>query len=238
MRQEKRSGNERGREEKTGPPKPESLNPVTFPVLLNVQRGAPLVDIKIEGKVRKFIVDTESSLCLIQPDISRVAIQATETAAMGITGNALSLVGEQIVEFTLDNRLFRQKFGVCTLPTEADGLLGLNFLSTHGVRLDLASNKLEVQSEALAKHVKESQVETAFTFFPAAEGHYGQSSELLGEKANRIGQKPVKVQSAPENEILNPESWVVKLPKTINTMETGDADLRHLRFCVINVKDG
>jgi hypothetical protein len=134
---------------------------------------------------------------------------------MGITGNALPLVGEQIVEFTLGNRLFRQKFGVCTLPTEADGLLGLNFLSTHGIRLDLASNKLEVQTEALAKPVKESQVETAFTFFPAAEGHGGQSSEPLGEKAIATGQNPVRAQPAPENEIPNSEGWVVKLPKTI-----------------------
>jgi hypothetical protein len=26
--------------------------------------------------------------------------------------------------------------------------------------------------------------------------------------------------------------------EVINTLGTGDADLRHLRFCVINVKDG
>jgi hypothetical protein len=45
------------------PPSPEPVNPVTtFPVLVNVQRGAQLVNIIIEGKWRKMIVDTGSSL--------------------------------------------------------------------------------------------------------------------------------------------------------------------------------
>jgi hypothetical protein len=116
---------------------------------------------------------------------------------MGITGDALSLVGEQLVDFTLGKRKFRQKFGVCTMPTEADGLLGLNFLSTYGVWLDLASNKLEVRTEAISNHALESQADTAFTFFPAAEGQGGRSAELSGEERRRSEQSPSEVLAAP-----------------------------------------
>jgi hypothetical protein len=38
--------------------------------------------------------------------------------------------------------------------------------------------------------------------------------------------------------IVLPEVQFYIVINEINTLGTGDADLRHLRFCVINVKDG
>jgi hypothetical protein len=62
-------------------------------------------------------------MCIIQPGVSRDMFRATNIAPVGITGDALPLKGQQTIQFCLGNKEFRQRFGVCILPTEADGLL-------------------------------------------------------------------------------------------------------------------
>jgi len=52
-----------------------------------------------------------------------------------VTGNELEVVEE--VEFYLNDRKFRHQFCVCSLPTEADGIVGMNFLSERKVDLRL-----------------------------------------------------------------------------------------------------
>jgi hypothetical protein len=40
------------------------------------------------------------------------------------------------------------------------------------------------------------------------------------------------------NKVQFQKNWDNESHTLLNTLGTGDADLRHLRFCVINVKDG
>jgi hypothetical protein len=68
--------------------------------------GAPNVSVYLEGRSREFIIDTESSMCLIQPGTSRVEVNKTNKAPVGITGDELPLKGEQFIELTLGGKVF------------------------------------------------------------------------------------------------------------------------------------
>jgi hypothetical protein len=86
--------------------------------------------------------------------VSASKIQATGTNPFGITGDALPLQSEQLIQFTLGNKTYRQRFGLCVLPTEADGLVGTDFLSANGARLDLSNQTLELTSFSLTETAK------------------------------------------------------------------------------------
>jgi hypothetical protein len=77
--------------------------------------------------------------------VSASKIQATGTSPVGFTGEALPLQGEQLIEFTLGNKTYRQRFGVCVLPTEEDGLVSTDFLSANGARLDSSNQTFELR---------------------------------------------------------------------------------------------
>jgi hypothetical protein len=58
------------------------------------------------------MIDTGSSMCLIQPGTSYAKVKATNIAPLGITGDELTLKGEQLTELTLGGKVFRHRFGV------------------------------------------------------------------------------------------------------------------------------
>jgi hypothetical protein len=60
----------------------------------------------------------------------------------GITGDELDIRGVQNVEFSLNNRKFGHQFYVCSLPTEAQGILGTDFLRRMKASLDLQGQEL------------------------------------------------------------------------------------------------
>jgi hypothetical protein len=106
--------------------------------------GAPTVTVLLEGVVRRFIIDTGSSITLIQPGISRAKITRTDIAPIGITGKFLPVKREQYIGFTIAGKAVRQRVGVCALPTEAEGLLGTDFMKANDVRVDVANHRLEL----------------------------------------------------------------------------------------------
>ena len=50
----------------------------------------------------------------------------------GVTGETLDVKGRQAVSFVLGGREFNHQFVVCSLPTDAEGLLGMDFLKESG----------------------------------------------------------------------------------------------------------
>ena len=50
----------------------------------------------------------------------------------GVTGETLDIKGRELVSFTLGGREFDHRFLVCHLPTEAAGLIGIDFLERTG----------------------------------------------------------------------------------------------------------
>jgi hypothetical protein len=63
----------------------------------------------------------------MQPDV-----RVTTMKLYGVTGETLDIQGLQSIAFTLNGREFTHVFLVCTLPTDAAGLLGTDFFGKNG----------------------------------------------------------------------------------------------------------
>jgi len=70
----------------------------------------------------------------------------------GVTGNELEMKGMQEVRFRLKDREFHHHFCVCSLPTEADGILGMDFLSKGNADLNLEKLELRMLKCPKLKH--------------------------------------------------------------------------------------
>jgi hypothetical protein len=78
--------------------------------------------------MRSLIVDTGSSVSILQPRVSSSEVKVTSLKPYGVTGEALDIKGRQAVSFELGGREYNHTFLVCALPTEAAGLLGTDFV--------------------------------------------------------------------------------------------------------------
>jgi hypothetical protein len=129
-------------------------------------------------------------MCLIQSGTSRAGVNNTSIAPVGITGDELPLKGEHFIDLTPGGKVFRHGFGVCVLPTKADGILGTDFLSTHRARLDLANLKLEVGNLPQTDHCSVSSGDSAFTIFPARIRQADRNSSLLWLQVRQTSKGP------------------------------------------------
>jgi hypothetical protein len=75
--------------------------------------------VRIDGVELKLIIDTWSSISLIQPDVAVVGdIVDANVTPIGVTGATLCFEGEQQVEFRLHNCTLRHPF--CLFVTDRD----------------------------------------------------------------------------------------------------------------------
>jgi hypothetical protein len=117
-------------------------NFVTVPVTLD--HGTPTVAVTIQGAERILIVDSGSSCSVLQPGVAEVPLETTTFEPLGVTEDSLDIIGEQQVLFQMGTVTFVHSFLVCKLPTSADGIIGLNFLTPRQGKLDLGSLFLRV----------------------------------------------------------------------------------------------
>ena len=102
------------------------------------QRQGRAVRVNIRGVSREFIVDSGSSVLLIQPGIYCSEVRPSSTTSFGVTGDELDILGEQDVQFSPNNWNYGHTFCVCSLPTEADGILRMDFLLEMKTRAQVA----------------------------------------------------------------------------------------------------
>jgi len=81
---------------------------------------------------RRLILDTGSNVSIMQPGISRSVVESTHIRPYGVTGEVLNIKGQQTVSFVVDGREISHTFMVCSLPTDAAGLLGADFFKRSG----------------------------------------------------------------------------------------------------------
>ena len=113
-------------------------------VSVTLEQGTPIISVEIEGTPQSLIVDTGSSISILQPCVSRCDIRVTTMKQYGVTGEVLDIKGLQSMTFTLNGREFTHAFLVCALPTDAAGLLGTDFLEKAGAVIDFECGKMSL----------------------------------------------------------------------------------------------
>jgi hypothetical protein len=104
-------------------------------VSVMLEHGTPFIWVG-KGVRRSLILDTGSNVSILQPGVSKGDTSITTVKPYGVTGEALDIRGQQFVTFKLSGREFSHTFLVCSLPTEAAGLLGMDFLRGSGAAID------------------------------------------------------------------------------------------------------
>jgi len=102
--------------------------------------------VRIEGEVRVLIIDTGSNISILQRGVSKSEVRLNDMRPYGVTGETLDVKGRQAVSFVLGGREFNHQFLVCSLLTEAEGLLGMDFLKESGAVADLECKKRHLQT--------------------------------------------------------------------------------------------
>jgi hypothetical protein len=194
-------------------------------VILSTDKGTPTVQAQLDGTQRRVIVDTGSSISLIQPGVSCSLVKETSILPIGITGNELPLRGEQMLGFCLDNRAFYHRFGVCTLPTEADDLLGTDFLAAINARIGFANQRLEVNPSPqysqspvhrpFSNCIGETERPVALTVFPARDGQVSRNVKSTDSREFKCATTPVRRMHPHELNFLESEAWEVKTTEPI-----------------------
>jgi len=112
--------------------------------------GIPTVRVKIRGVNREFIVDSGSDMSLIKPGICHGQVRPSRTISFGVTGDELGITGEQDVQFCIANWKYRHAFRVCSLLTNADGIIGIDFLAKRSASLDIGKRVLRLRKRSMA----------------------------------------------------------------------------------------
>jgi hypothetical protein len=74
-----------------------------------------------------------------------------------VTGKELEIKGVEEVLFHLGGKKFSHQFRVCSLPTDADGILGVDFLAEKKAHLNLKKSQLRLLSGFKCNNGFESQ---------------------------------------------------------------------------------
>jgi hypothetical protein len=104
--------------------------------------GAPIVRAVIGRRPRTVLVDTGSSISLIQPGVCTSEINRASVTPFGVTGDELRVKGEQRVIITINGETYNHEFCVCDLATDADVIVGTDFLRKMDATLDFERGKL------------------------------------------------------------------------------------------------
>jgi len=78
----------------------------------------PVVRSIIEGRSRVILVDTGSSVSLIQPGVNASKLNGAIVTPFGVTSYELRVKGDQRMTFTIKGKEFVHVFCVCTIATE------------------------------------------------------------------------------------------------------------------------
>jgi hypothetical protein len=183
-------------------------------------RGAPTICVDMAGAARTFIVDTGSSVSFIQPGVSSSGTSDANVSPIGVTGANLGIEGEQEVEFSFRDWIFRHTFYVCSLPTDADGLVGMNLLMKMNARLDIENLIFEIKQDSYPKRrfldkISGRNNHVAFTVFPPRDDQ--SENRARPTRISRCDKQKDTVMMLRPDEINIKESepWMVKTTKTI-----------------------
>ena len=105
-------------------------------------QGTDFTLVDMEGVSKSMILDTVSIVSIMQPGVSKSDFGVTSVKPYRVTGGVLDIKGQQSVSFVLNGREFNHTFLLCSLPTDAAGLLGMEFVKGTGATIDFECNKM------------------------------------------------------------------------------------------------
>jgi hypothetical protein len=101
-----------------------------------------LLEVEIEGISHQLLVDSGASLSVMKQGIDTLEIRTTQTAARGITGTKLKILGTLQIAFRVGKRMFTHEFLIALPDTEYSGVLGVDVLRQMVSCIDLRTNTL------------------------------------------------------------------------------------------------
>jgi len=122
----------------------------------------------------------------------------------GVTGEVLDIKGRQTVSFRLNGREFKHTFLVCSLPTEAAGIIGTDFMTQTGAMIDFYCCKLLLNRNGRRPRVH-SDTHT---------GHSALTIFRVGKKEHSPQPSTRELRKAKEQLIARPHCEIITQGKT------------------------
>jgi hypothetical protein len=212
-----------------------------FTVRVQSIAGAPTIQVEVSGIQRVFVLDTGSGISLIQPGVYPSEIKPTNLSPFGVTSKELEIQGIQEVTFRLNGREFSHQFCVCSLPTDVDGIIGIDYLTAKKADLNLEKSQLRLLADTKFIHGFESQrtwqvgrkaSHGALTVFVRRNGDYNHEKPIVKARKVKETREQECKQRTLQFELREGESWIVKTTETIklaprvkhSRREAGDAE--------------
>jgi hypothetical protein len=111
-----------------------------------MDHNTPTVLVQIQGVKRTLILDSGSCCSILQPGVADEPIGCKEIVPFDVTGKNLYVKGEQSIKFLMGSVTFSLNFVVCKLPTNAAGILGINFLLPRIAKSNLEDRTLTLHT--------------------------------------------------------------------------------------------
>ena len=149
----------------------------------------------IEGLPRMILVDTGSSLSLIQPGVCTSIVSRATVTQYGVTGDEIRVIREQRLTFTIKGETYTHDFCVCNVATEADAILGTDFLLKIDARLDFENGKIYLRRAEKVGHdhpkwehcvSQGTAARAALTVFSNKDGRRKQGSCWMSGSLNKV----------------------------------------------------
>jgi hypothetical protein len=199
-------------------------NAVEYQVVnLGDLNNAPVIRATVGGRQRIVLIDTGSSVSLIQPGVCTSKLRRSSVTPFGVTGDELQLKGEQYVKFCVQGQTYSHSFCVIKLSTDADAIVGTDFLRDVNAKLDLEDRKLWILKSGRFRHdpVNRRQREgrgtvdhVAHTVFSKTDGRGNQNSCWIGCKQSTTSRSQ-GIPKRPRVNLVESDSWLVKTAETI-----------------------
>ena len=138
-----------------------------------------------EDRAKRLIIDTGSNVSILKPGVSCGEIKESLLKPFGVTGEALDVVGQQQLSFTLGGQRLNHPFLICPLPTETAVLLGMDFLEKSGAEISFKDRILtwSGKPEALKESPGTRMKHTALTVFTQVKARHRPRSKQPKESS-------------------------------------------------------
>ena len=165
-------------------------------VCVLLEHGTPTISVEIEGMSRSLVLDTGSNVSILQPGVSRGDVRVTT-------------MEQQSVSFMLNGCESKHTFLVCSLPIDAAGLVGTDFMASLGAVIDFERGKLLLTGNRKVPRVYSVPLtgHKAFTIFSG--GKADRSPQLRKQEGRRMDEQ-VPAGLRPEMTRQEGESWLVR----------------------------